>query len=150
MRTRVHLKGLNWTTKRLANGEVHTYWFAWRGGPRLIGEPGSPKFVASYNEAVARKVATPEGVLQVVLTKFQQSEDFRRLAERTRKDYAIQIKVIERAFGDLPIAALSDPRTRDILLEWREQLALASRRPSWHGRSTAGGSYPPTRASGQD
>jgi len=53
-----------------------------------------------------------------VLTKFQQSEDFRQLAERTRKDYAIQIKIIERAFGDLPIAALSDPRTRNILLEW--------------------------------
>jgi integrase len=119
---------LNWTTKRLANGEVRTYWFAWRGGPRLIGDPGSPEFVASYNEAVARKVATPEGVLQAVLTKFQQSEDFRQLAERTRKDYAIQIKIIERAFGDLPIAALSDPRTRNILLEWRERLALASQR----------------------
>jgi len=55
--------------------------------------------VASYNDAVACNVATPEGVLQAVLTKFQQSEVFRQLAECTRKDYAIQIKIIERAFG---------------------------------------------------
>jgi hypothetical protein len=48
--------------------------------------------------------------------------------DRTRKDYANQIKLIERRFGDLPIAALSDPRTRNILLEWRERLALASPR----------------------
>jgi hypothetical protein len=37
--------------------------------------------------------------LQAVLAKFQQSQDFRQLAERTRKGYAIQIKIIEHAFG---------------------------------------------------
>src|SRR5215471_13727492 len=58
----------------------------------------------------------------------QNSDAFRQLTERTRKDYAIQIKIIERAFGDLPVAALPDRRTRGIFMEWRDKLAEKSRR----------------------
>lgn len=50
---RVVLKGVASAKKRLANGSKRTYWYAWRGGPRLDGLPGSPEFIASYNEAVA-------------------------------------------------------------------------------------------------
>ena len=39
-----------------------------------------------------------------------------------------QIKIIERAFGDLPVAALGDRRTRGIFTEWRDKLAKSSRR----------------------
>jgi integrase len=128
MRTRVHLKGLNWTSKKLANGEVRTYFFAWRGGPRLPGHPGDPEFVAAYNRAIATKIAPPSGQLLSVLKDYQQSTDFRRLAERTRKDYAIQIKIIEKEFGTLPLAALDDRRTRAIFMTWRDKLASSSRR----------------------
>jgi integrase len=128
MRTRVHLKGLNWSTKRLANGEVRTYWFAWRGGPRLPGQPGDAEFLAAYNAAIATKIAPPAGALQTVLAEYQRSSDFLQLAERTRTDYKNKIKVIEASFGDLPIAALSDRRTRGIFLAWRDQLATSSRR----------------------
>jgi hypothetical protein len=54
------LKGLFWAPARLADGTRKIYWYAWRGGPRLKGEPGSPEFVASYNKAVAR-LKTDEG-----------------------------------------------------------------------------------------
>ena len=36
-----------------------TYWYAWRGGPRLRGEPGLPEFMQSYNEAIESR-RTPE------------------------------------------------------------------------------------------
>ena len=51
---RVRLKGLNSKRKRLADGTLKTYYYAWKGGPPLRGEPGSPEFVACYNEAVAK------------------------------------------------------------------------------------------------
>jgi hypothetical protein len=44
----IKLKGI---AKVTAKGK--TYHYAWRGGPPLRGEPGSPAFIASYNEAVA-------------------------------------------------------------------------------------------------
>src|SRR6516165_5935548 len=62
-RMRVRLKGLNSITKTLADGTRRTYWYAWKGGPPLRGEPGMPEFIASYNEAVARKVVPPRGTL---------------------------------------------------------------------------------------
>jgi hypothetical protein len=60
---RIRLKGLNSITKRLADGTRRTYWYAWKGGPPLRGEPGTPEFTASYNAAAAVKVTPPDGVL---------------------------------------------------------------------------------------
>jgi integrase len=125
---RVHLKGLNHSTKRLADGRRVTYWYAWRNGPLLPGEPGSPEFMAAYNEAVAAKVAPRAGVLQSILQRYQDASEFTDLAERTRRDYAGLIRLIEAKFGDFPLAALSDRRTRGIFLEWRDNLAVTSRR----------------------
>jgi integrase len=125
---RIRLKGLNSATKVLADGRRVTYWYAWRGGPQLRGEPGTPEFVASYNEAVARKVVQPRGQLVSLLQGYQQSEDFRALAPRSQSDYIGKIKIIEKTFGDFPLAAMTDVRTRGIFKAWREKLALSSRR----------------------
>jgi integrase len=125
---RITLKGINSITKKLADGTRRTYYYAWKGGPPLRGKPGSPEFVASYNEAVARKVVPPRSMLLSVLQGYQASEDFLGLAPRSRSDYVGKIKLIEKAFGDFPLAALTDSRTRGIFKAWRERLAVSSRR----------------------
>jgi integrase len=125
---RVRLKGINHATKRLADGTERTYWYAWRNGPLLHGEPGTPEFIASYNEAVARKAVPPKGTLLSVLRAYQESSEFRERAQRTRSDYAAKIKLIEGAFGDFPLIALTDKRTRGVFKAWRELLAKSSRR----------------------
>ena len=125
---RVRLKGLNCATKRLADGTVRTYYYAWRGGPLLRGEPGTPEFVASYNEAIARKVTPPQGVLLSILQGYQVSSDFLGCAERTRRDYVDKFKLIEKEFSDFPLSALTDRRTRGIFMAWRDRLATRSRR----------------------
>ena len=68
---RVRLKGINSITKRLADGTRRTYWYAWKGGPPLRGEPGTPEFIASYNKAVAQKITPPDGVLVTLLQAYQ-------------------------------------------------------------------------------
>ena len=125
---RVRLRGLNSITKKLATGERRTYWYAWKGGPPLRGEPGTPEFIHSYNQAIATKAATPEGRLLSVLQNYQTSGEFHGLAARTRRDYIEKIKVIEAEFGDFPLAALTDRRTRGVFRAWRDKLALRSRR----------------------
>jgi len=84
---RVRLKGLNSKRKRLSDGSFKTYYWAWKGGPALPGEPGTPEFMAAYNEAVARKVITPSGTLLSLLLQYQDSDDFRSLADSTRRSY---------------------------------------------------------------
>jgi integrase len=124
---RVRLKGINSRHKVLADGTVKTYYWAWKGGPPLRGEPGTPEFIASYNEAAARKVVPVQGTLQSLISYFQTTTEFTKdISDRTRSDYIKQITLIERKFGDFPLAALSDPRTRGIFKEWRDQLAIKS------------------------
>jgi integrase len=125
---RVRLKGINSKRKRLADGSFKTYWYAWKGGPPLIGEPGTPEFIASYNEAVDRKVLPPHGKLLRVLQEYQASDEFRGLASRSRVDYIGKIKLIEREFGEFPLSAMADKRARGIFKAWRERLARSSRR----------------------
>ena len=125
---RIKLKGINSITKRLADRTTRTYRYAWKGGPPLRGEPGTPEFIASYNEAVARKVVPPRGTLLSVLQGYQASDNFTGLAPRSRSDYVGKIKLIEKEFGDFPLSALTDNRTRGIFKQWRERLALSSRR----------------------
>jgi hypothetical protein len=98
---RIRLRGVNSRRKRLADGTIKTYYWAWKGGPPLRGKPGSPEFVADYNAAVAKKVASPTGVLLALLFQFQESADFKfRTSSRTQRDYIKHIGRIERAFGD--------------------------------------------------
>src|SRR5262245_34253464 len=84
---RIRLKGINSKRKQLADGSWRTYYYAWKGGPALRGEPGTPEFIASYNEAVAKKSKAPTGLLFSLLQAYQISEDFRQLAPRTQDDY---------------------------------------------------------------
>jgi len=127
---RVHLKGVNISRKRLADGTVKTFYYLGKGkgAPKLDGEPGSPEFMASYERAM--KVVQPArvGVLQSVITAYMASSEFAGLARRTQDDYAKKIMLIERKFGDLPIAALTDPRVRGEFKAWRDQLATKSLR----------------------
>ena len=126
---RVQLKGLKVVTKRLADGRKARYYYAWVGGPRIEGEPGSIEFTASYNAAIASKPRNTRAAMLCALTDaYQDSGDFLGLADRTRQDYTKLIKQIVAEFGEMPIAALADRRTRAEFMTWRDGLAKKSRR----------------------
>ena len=120
---RVRLKGIAKTRKKLASGEVATYWYAWRGGPRLAGKPGQPEFVASYNAAAASVRRLSKDTLASLLDQYQNSPAFGQLAAPTRRDYRRHLASISAKFGDCPIALLDDKRIRGDFLEWRDELA---------------------------
>lgn len=125
---RVPLKGLNRVRKRLADGSVVTYYYAWKGGPRLPGQPGDPEFVAAYAEAAKARMIPSAETLQAIITAYQAAPKFLDLAPRTKADYLRNIRVIEAKYGTLPIAALPDPETRGDMLDWRDKMACTSRR----------------------
>lgn len=125
---RVHLKGINQVTKRLADGSRVTYYYAWKGGPRLSGKPGDPEFATAYAEACAKRAAKPKDVLQSILDAYLASPKFTDLAPRTRKDYLKHVRKIEAEYSDFPVAALTDRAARGEFLSWRDRLAKASRR----------------------
>jgi len=124
----VRLKGLNRVRYRRADGTLVTYWYAWKGGPRLPGKPGSQKFIAAFNQALAQRTAPASETLMGVLHPYQASPDVLDLAASTRRSYVPLSRRIEKEFGDFPLAALADRRTRGVFMAWRDRIALASGR----------------------
>lgn len=129
----VRLKGLNKSTYRLANGEKRTAYYAWRGGPRISGEPGTSEFMASYNAAIAERLHHRSGILRDVISKYERSSEFLRLSSKTQKDYGRYIRIIEKRFGTFPLGALKDRRSRGIFKDWRDEAAQSSLRTADYG-----------------
>ncbi|WP_241213449.1 hypothetical protein [Sphingomonas sp. ABOLE] len=132
---RVKLKGLNRTRVRAANGEIVEYFYAWKGGPRLEGKPGTPEFLASYERAHSEDRKRATDTLRTLLDAFQDSSAFADLADRTRVDYNKQLRIIDGEYGDFPIAAHADRRTRGEFMAWRDRLAVRSRRQAHYAYS---------------
>ena len=88
------------------------YHYAWRGGPRLEGAPGSPAYLASFNAAHASRKEPVKGTFKEVLTKYRASPAFTKLGAHTTRAYEKHLNTIEAKWGTMPLAALDDPNVR--------------------------------------
>jgi integrase len=120
---RVVLKGIHTVRMKLASGETRTYYYAWRGGPKLAGTPGSPEFMRSYNDAIAARKRPAQGVLFALIAEFKTTGEYTKKSAATKRAYNHYLKMIEAEFGDMPIAALSDPECRGEFKAWRDKLS---------------------------
>jgi integrase len=125
---RVLLKGVHTVRKRLRSGEQAVYHYAWRGGPRLKGEPDAPEFIASYNKAHADRKAPKGRTLFNLIVEFRSSSEFTTKAPATRKDYSRYLKAIEEEFGAMPVEVLEDTEIRGDFMQWRDTMAATPRK----------------------
>jgi integrase len=113
---RINLKGV---AKVTAKGR--TYWYACRGGPRLRGEPGSPEFVASYNEAHAALRAPDATRFRSLVVQYR-AEKLCTLAASTQRKWSPWLDRIDEYFGGLSIAQFNrTERIRPFIINWRKQ-----------------------------
>jgi hypothetical protein len=122
---RVHLKGIHTVTARGTD-----YHCAWRGGPRLVGEPGSPEFIASYTAAHANRKQPNASTFHSLISDYK-ARKLPTLEPRTQRDYLRHVARIETEFGDLPLDALDDPRVTKDFLAWRDGLAVSPRQADY-------------------
>lgn len=128
---RVRLKGVHTVRMRLADGSAREYHYAWRGGPRLPGAPGSPEFVAAHSEAYRASVKPAPGSLFALLAEFRASADFTGLSPSSQRAYRSYLKVIEEQFGTMPLAAVQDPEARGEFKAWRDTMAATPRKADY-------------------
>jgi len=128
---RVVLKGIHKVKRRLASGDIKIHYYAWRGGPAIHAKPGTPEFVHAYHEAHASIRQLRAGTLMTIIAEYKAAPEFTRLAPTSRRAYLIYIKLIEEAFGDLPLAALSDRRVRAEFKTWRDAIAATPRKADY-------------------
>jgi integrase len=116
---RVNLKGI---AKVTAKGR--TYWYAWRGGPRLRGEPGDAEFVRSFREAHESLRAPDTSRFRSLVVLYKSSDEYEKLAASTKRNWAPWLDRIGDYFGDLQVAQFDRPeKIRPVIRQWRNRWA---------------------------
>jgi integrase len=128
---RTELKGIHSVKKRLVTGQTRTYYYAWRGGPRIEAEPGTPQFIRLYSEAHAEREAPAPRSLLTLVAEFKASAEFQTKRPSSKRAYLSYLKLIEAEFGDMPIDALADPKVRGEFKEWRDRMAATPRKADY-------------------
>lgn len=115
----VELKGLH-----VVKMGAHTYVYAWRGGPRIKADLGSPEFMAAYNEAVQSERIPDTSRFSAVVYAYRSSQDFLNLAPTTRKVWSRWLDKITEHFGKLATAQFDRPKKiRPMIRQWRGAFA---------------------------
>jgi integrase len=124
---RVRIEGVFPTYKNLKDGTRRRYWYHRATGKRLNGEPGSSQFIADYAAAEKLTRDSHAGTFSGLIRSYTLSVEFdEKLAPRTQAEYKRMLTKAESEFGNMPIAALDDPRVRRDFLDWREKIARES------------------------
>lgn len=100
------------------------YYYAWRGGPRLKGAPGSPEFMASYYEA--NQIGKPQFApytIGALVQAFKASPEYRGWSANNRRTNAHYFDLIMDEFGEMRLADFDTPKARRIVIEWRDEMS---------------------------
>lgn len=122
----VQLRGVHSVRVKLATG-WRVYHYAWRGGPRLSGAPGSPEFVAAYNAAHTARKTPSEGDFSGLIKAYRAHREYTSLGVHTKRAYAKHLTAIDTKWGTVPLKALDDPAIRRAFIDWRDGMAETPR-----------------------
>lgn len=118
------LLGVHTVKKRLANGSMQVYHYAWRGGPRINAEPGSRAFLEEYVRLTRERPAAPYAdSMAEAIRLYLKSDWYTKLKPSTRQGYDFAVKEIEAEFFDLPLRAVTEKGARLMFVGWRNKIA---------------------------
>ena len=107
------------------------YHYAWRGGLRLKGEPGSPEYLTSYQEALRERLQPRTGDMLALITAFKASPEFTTKSDHTKRAYLAYLDLIGDEFGDMPFAAIDHEDVADEFYAWRDSMAGSPRKADY-------------------
>lgn len=124
--TRLRVPGVNPVRRKLATGEVRTYYYHRATGTRISADPEADpaSFAAEVDKLnVKIKRLTPIPTLGDLMKRYKQSPEFAQLSGRTRQDYEQQIHYLDR-ISDMPISEITPAfliKLRDITFKKRKR-----------------------------
>ncbi len=122
---KMDLKHVHAVRRKLADGTTRTYYYAWRGGPRIDAEPRTTAFVDQYRDAHENRNSSSGGDFSRVsglIDQYTASPEFDELRRGSRDLYMRNLEAIRCKFGTLRTAGLNDPRIRTHIIAWRDSL----------------------------
>jgi len=98
-----------------------TYYYAWRGGPRVMGEPGSREFLEEYHRHCDPLAALDRRKMGTWVALFKASPEYGGLSDDSKKDMGPKLDDLAREFGTLSVGAFDKPEIRGHIKRWRDK-----------------------------
>ncbi|UTP41434.1 tyrosine-type recombinase/integrase [Phenylobacterium sp. LH3H17] len=129
------LPGVHRVRKVLADG-VAEYWYAWRGGPRILSARALTERALSlrvaaasieasrlFHEHTERRSPNADGFVAGLIYAWQESAEFALFSPRTKKDLRKHLGTVRDKFGGMPVRAMASRHFRREVMEWRGEHA---------------------------
>jgi integrase len=115
------VKGLH-TVK--AKGGVYRY--AWRGGPRLAADFGTPEFLAELAKAHLDRKAADTHKISGLVTTFKSHARWtgphpKVYSDKTKSNWNRSFDMIVEEFGAVPVRFFDAPNMRPAIIKWRDK-----------------------------
>lgn len=121
---KVDLVGIHRVRKKLASGEEAVYFYAWRGGPRMLSNPESQDFVTEFVRLNRDRPEAPfQGCMAEIVRNYLKSPVYTTLKPSTKEGYDIAVKAIETEFFAMTARQISETGSRQLFLQWRDDIA---------------------------
>lgn len=111
----VELKGVH---KVKSNGK--TYFYAWRGGPRIHAEYGTPEFFVELQEIRDPVAKADKKKFGAWITLYLASPQYAELADTTKRVWSKWFDHIRDEFGALSVRQFARPQIRTDIEDWRD------------------------------
>jgi integrase len=111
-----------------------TYYYAWRGGPRIKAIPGTHEFQKAYLEAIEDlKTTGDEAKFKSVVASYKASHAYKKLAKSTKRNWGPKLDEISSHFGSLRTAQFDrTDKIRPKIIKWRAKWAEQPRTADYY------------------
>ncbi|TGV61835.1 integrase [bacterium M00.F.Ca.ET.141.01.1.1] len=127
--------GIHRVKRRLADGSVKVYYYAWRGGPQVKAKPNTEAFAAELarlrEEGIVanKKVATIETLIDHFTgPEHQRNPDFLALAVSTRVDHLYAYKLVRKNWPECPLASTQEKGFKGAVSKWHRSMSANPRK----------------------
>ena len=118
---RVMLKGIHKLSRVNAKGETITYYYAWRGGPRIEAKPGTEAFLIEYASHICTLETNGIETLNNLIDHYLASPEYSALAISTKQSHQYAFRQIRKDYGSLPIHLIDAHGMKTELRNWRNK-----------------------------
>lgn len=127
------LKGIHTVKRKLANGTTRTYYYAWRGGPKIKAQPHTEAFALEYARHKGDAAPKIVDTLETLIDRFtgpesKRSADFLALAETTQADHLYAFRLIKAKWPKLPAKLTQQKGMKAEIRKWHRSFAANPRK----------------------
>jgi len=123
----VKFKGVHKVKRILADKSPRWHYYAWRGGPKMLSEPGTEAFAAELLRHKAENAPVDVDTLTRLMEAFEKSPAFAALAETTQESHKFSFKAILKEWPELPLRFTQQRGMKASIRKWHHTFAANPR-----------------------